>query len=197
MTGFFESHGLPIPHYLSSEDKRALFSELARWPENQNCYYFSREQGLLQGDICDGLTVLDFDSGQRIKTRAIVISNSCDIDLTNTGHGFRKIIFSPVITLSRYEDSLRRRGLRQDQVRNVIAALKKQTDAHIFFLPKKRGVFEESIVDLDDIHSQPLQSIVNDPPTKRVSLNQYGHYVFLVKMSIHFLRLQEGISRRA
>lgn len=193
----FTRHALPIPHYLSAPDKRALFSELARWPENRNCYYVSGEEGLLQGDICDGLTVRDFDSGEKKRTRAIVISNSCDIDLTNAGHGLRSIIFSPVITLSRYVDSLKLRGLNQNQIEDTVACLKRQTDAHILFLPGMNAVLEESIVDLDDIHSQPLRTTLNDPPRCRVSLNQYGHYVFLVKLSIHFLRLQEGVSRTA
>lgn len=192
----FDAHALPIPHYLSNKDKDKLFSELAGFPENQNMFCGPLEDGLLQGDVCDGLEVINFHNGHRSTVRAIVLSNSCDIDLSNRGTENRKIMFCPVITLRRFADYLVEIGATQQQIDGTLFSLRKQLSTNNFFIPRKEGIIEDSIVMFDDIYSQPMQTVIERPPARRLSLNQYGYYIFLVKLSIHFLRVQEGVIRR-
>jgi hypothetical protein len=189
------AHELPVPYYLSAEDKRALWSDLAGYPENQNIYCSPLEGSLLQGDICDGLDVVNVNTLERKTVRAIVLSNSCDIDPEDAGSAEKRVTYCPVMSLERFIKSMEMRGVDQQQVFDVVGSLERQRVTNIFYIPRKVGVIEASIVRFDDIHSRPVPEVVAQNPQRRLSLNQYGHYIFLVKMSIHFLRLQAGIQR--
>jgi uncharacterized protein (TIGR04255 family) len=55
--------------------------------------------------------------------------------------------------------------------------------------------FSIKIALLDNIHSIDLEQFLDLDPAKLLTLSQYGFYVFLVKLSIHFTRFQEGVLR--
>lgn len=67
----------------------------------------------------------------------------------------------------------------------------------IFFLPKVFGKLEESIVFLDRINncSNKTVSRVNIDNQRIFTLNDYGEYLFLLKLSIHFTRMKDKVDR--
>jgi len=64
-------------------------------------------------------------------------------------------------------------------------------------LPKGAGLQEESIVFLDRINNISNKVIKSEElQTRRIfTLSDYGFYLFLLKISIHFSRIQEKVDR--
>lgn len=48
---------------------------------------------------------------------------------------------------------------------------------------------------LDNVVSIPLDLLVKSKPGKLFCLSQLGFYIFVIKLSIHLTRFQEGIAR--
>lgn len=66
----------------------------------------------------------------------------------------------------------------------------------MFYLPRGSGVEDDSIVLLGDVHSIRLEFLRSRPQFKRLfSLNQFGHWLLLFKISVHFCRFHEQIDR--
>jgi hypothetical protein len=194
---FFEQIKLFLPKYLSPSEKSQLYSELSKFPDNTNFYLTddSLKDDLLQGDGWRGFVAIDFASGSRKFVSGIVLSNSCDISPENHRDIPVKILFCPLIELAKYQDMLKSIGKNPDQILSITSSIKKQQVTSMFFLPEHAGVIKESIILLDDIHAQPLASFVASERSSLFTLSQFGFYIFLLKLSIHFSRFQEGIKR--
>lgn len=193
----FEQSGLYFPSYLFAEHKRELFSELLKFPENQS-FYSNREEPreeLLQGDGWKGFITISFQTGERKTVSGAILSNTCDIDPQNVRSLPGNVLFAPLIELQKYADFLRAIGKRDDQIGNTITDIKRQHVTNIFYLPECPGFIPESLILLDDIHAQPLQNFIAQPRESLFTLNMYGFYIFLIKLSIHFTRFQEGVIR--
>jgi hypothetical protein len=194
----FEQIRLFLPKYLSAEQQRELFSELARFPNNFDFYLLRQDlrELLLQGDGWRGFVVIDFVTGTRKTVSGIVLSNSCDIAVENQRDLPVNILFAPLIALDRYKSSLRAVGKTEPQLEVIIGTIRKQYVTSIFYIPGGSGIIEESIILLDDIHAHPLQDFLQSGERQPIfTLNQYAFYLFLIKLSIHFSRFREGIQR--
>ena len=94
-----------IPYYLTQEDKGHLVKALNSFPRVD--YYLDRyPHELLQGDGWTSLEVIRLEDNERKLVKGILLSNSCDIDIANKRDLPAKIIFSPIIRLSRYKELL-------------------------------------------------------------------------------------------
>jgi hypothetical protein len=62
-------------------------------------------------------------------------------------------------------------------------------------LMQRRTPSEDHIALLDDLHTLPLGMFQKADRPKLFTLSQVGFYLFVVKLSIHFCRFSEGISR--
>ena len=191
----FEQSRLSFPPYLFAENKRELFSELLKFPENMSFYSYREE--LLQGDGWKGFIAIDFHTGERKTVSGAILSNSCDIDPQNVRSLPVNVLFAPLIELRKYTDALRTLGKKDDQIKNTIIDLKRQRITNVFYLPECPGFISESLILLDDIHRHPLQDFIVQPRQSLFTLNDYGFYIFLIKLSIHFTRFQEGVIRSA
>jgi hypothetical protein len=187
--------GRYLPPYLSGADRQKLFLEVRKFPDNHDIYATSSDPDPLQADIWPCLHVINWHTGEKKKTRAIVLSNSCDLSSKPSEDLARKVIFAPLVDLDRYLSLLRKDGREESTVRNVEVLIKRQEVARILFLPSPNSNLPDSIVLLDDLHSQPLEELVKSKATRIACLNQYGWYIFLIKLSIHFTRMGEGFSR--
>lgn len=105
------------------------------------------------------------------------------------------MLFSPLIRIATFSERLQASGKSSEQVDNVLRNIRKQRVTSIFHLPEHQGVWPESIVLLDNIHSHPLREFLNGEKTSLFTLNQYAFYLFLMKLSIHFARFNEGVQR--
>ena len=64
---------------------------------------------------------------------------------------------------------------------------------HVVYLPKNSKMQYDAIVRLDKICSVDRRKISNK--NRLFTLSDYGLYLFLLKLSIHFTRIRERIDR--
>ena len=193
----FEQIRTFLPKYLTPEEKEDLFEELKRFPDNTS-FYFDREDlrnELLQGDGWRGFVATDFMTGNRKPVSGVILSNSCDIDTANVRTFPRNILFAPMIKLGNYVQKLGADGKTQDQIDGLITTIRKQRVANIFYLPACPSITEESFILMDDIHAHPLSDFLARERLPIFKLNQFFFYYFIIKLSIHFCRLQEEVHR--
>ena len=130
----------------------------------------------------------------------MIISNTCDIDPAN--RRLMRMVYAPIWNLQKYERALQK-DLVQTGKRNPksvdshIKEIQRQRISHIFYLPKGAGIENESIVFLDRLNNAPSDQFeLESVPEKRIfTLSDYGYYLFLFKLSVHFTRIREGVSR--
>jgi hypothetical protein len=197
---FFEQIKLFLPKYLSPERGCQLFDELkalASDPTYSKNFYCTSPTvpDLLQGDGWRGLLVVDFYTAERKLVSGVVLSNSCDIDIRNPRVYPNNVLFAPLIRLAQFEKLLRTSGKDDQQIANALSAIRSQTTTYIFFLPEIPGTLEPSMILLDDVHAQPLANFRETKESRLFVLGQYAFYLFLMKLSIHLSRFQEGIAR--
>lgn len=195
---FKEQIELYLPKYLSPDERKYLLSELSSFPDNMRYYLASdksrTETNLLQGDGWKGFALIDFYSFKKRRVAGVVLSNSCDIAIENQRSLPVRIIFSPLVSLAKYEERLRKNKTAA-QIDNILTDIRKQRSTSIFYLPEYSGFLEESIILLDNVHCHPVDDFMKVRKAKIFTLSQYGFYVFLIKLSIHFTRFQENVHR--
>lgn len=193
----FEQVRVYLPKYLSPTQTRELYDALRQFP-NLPTFYLppaTSDGDLLQGDGWRGFIVSEFHGNRRKIVAGIILSNSCDIDTQNTSHLPRRILFCPLISLYEYERALIHEGLGATQIANILQDIRRQRITDIFYLPGGPYGPTESMALLDDVHPHPLADFKNKERTRMFRLHQSAFYVFVVKLSIHFCRLQEKVSR--
>lgn len=193
----FEEVSLFLPKYLTPSQKQDLYSEMLRFPGTTQFYLHRpdlRDQ-LLQGDGWQGFIAINFHTGQRKVVSGVILSNSCDVSTDNSRSLPVNILFAPLVNLSQYEQLLLANGKSPAQVGSQFNEIRNQKVTSMFYLPRLSGVIEESIILLDNIHVHPLRDFLEVSHEPLFQLNQFAFYLFLIKLSIHFCRFQEGIQR--
>ena len=197
----FEKIKQYLPKYLTPEHQRELFSELQRFQADPNSIKYYLEERVvndyLQGDGWKGFIAIKFETLKKKTVSGVIISNSCDIDLANLRDFDPKVLFVPLIKLSKYVSLLKETGKDETYIISKLENIKKQRTSSIFYFPAYNNLMEESITTLDDIHQHPLSSFHETEKSKIFTLSQCGFYIFLIKLSIHFTRFNEGITRFA
>lgn len=151
---------------------------------------------MLQGDGWRGFQLFMFESGDRRSVRGIVLSNSCDVDPSNPRDVPARVIFAPLVKLSAYEALLHGSGIDTARVDEKVASIKAQKTTNIFCLPAGGPLEEDCIVRLDDAHSMPVAAQVDAPDREKLfTLSNTGFYMLVLKLSVHFCRLQEKVNR--
>ena len=193
----FEQVSLFLPKYLTPSQKQDLYSEMLRFPGATQFYLHRpdlRDQ-LLQGDGWQGFIAINFHTGQRKVVSGVILSNSCDVSTDNSRSLPVNILFAPLVNMSQYEQLLLANGKSPAQVGSQFNEIRNQKVTSMFYLPRLSGVIEESIILLDDIHVHPLRDFLEVSHEPLFQLNQFAFYLFLIKLSIHFCRFQEGLKR--
>lgn len=200
----FDKLKIFLPKYLSSESESELFEQLKDFPDNiDQCIYTSYlkdEPLVFQGDGIKDLLVIQLPKTEIKKVNSIILSNTCDIDQGNLRNFPSQIVYSPLIPFSKYISSINANSSKTEQQLDAhFEAIRKQRITQIFFLPKIKDKIEDSIVFLDR-----LQNIENDyvdretlPDIRLFTLSDYGIYLFLFKLSLHFTRIQDKVERKA
>ncbi len=188
---------LYLPKYLTPPQARELWTNLADFPKNIDYYWFDSalENEILQGDGWRGFVVLDFFTGQRQTVSGVVLSNSCDVDPENDPSAPANILFAPLIELSKFEARIQSAGKTTAQVASTLADVRHQRITNMFYLPAYSTVIKESMILLDDVHVHPATHFRGCERNVLFRLNQYAFYLFLMKLSIHFSRFNEGVVR--
>ena len=129
---------------------------------------------------------------------SIILSNTCDVDLQNERNFPSQLVYSPIFDLSKYRSSLIEKSKKpKEHIDDHISAIRRQEITQIFYLPSIEGKLEESLVFLDRINNMPNKIVDRESvPSKRIfTLSNYGLYLFLIKLSIHFTRIQDKVDR--
>ncbi|HSW60221.1 MAG TPA: hypothetical protein VLJ60_05445 [bacterium] len=197
---------LYLPKYLSEEGTRELLKNLKQFPNNIDSRFYTRipldKEVLLQGDgFLDGFPVTNLPESE-IKSNipVIIISNTCDNDENNNRKTPRPFVsYCPIVNFQKFENMLFKKFPNErDSISSILESIKKQMVTNILFLPAyQNGLKYDGIVFFDKIISSNAEIIsIGQIPEKRLfSLSDYGFYVFLFKLSIHFTRIQENVSR--
>jgi hypothetical protein len=187
-----EKFQLALPPHLTATDKAVLLEQIKGFPSG-DFFGFVNDDEPVQGDAWRGLVAINFHSAERDRVVGLVVSNSCDIARLNKPDPDQRVLFAPIIDLNAYSSLLREQGNSTDYVESQLHQIRKQEVHRIFYIPAMRDLYGESMVLLDDIHAQPLSTLTD---LQRVfSLGTYGWYVLLMKLSVHFTRMADGVQR--
>jgi len=193
-----------LPQYLSDKDKDVMLRELSKFPDNLDSRlytnYLDSEKFILQGDCLVGFTVVNLPEKIFYESPAIIFSNTCDIDLSNKRHFLNsQICYAPIFSFNAYIQKIKDEKIKDEvSINSHIADIKKQRITQILFLPKGHRLPEDCIVFLDRLNNCSNKTISRENlKTKRLFvLSDYGFYLFLIKLSIHFTRIQEKVIRK-
>lgn len=197
----FEDFKIFLPKFLSAESEKKLFEELSDFPNSfdQRIYLgpISEPNGLLQGDCVDGLPVFNLPSPSIKYSKALLLSNSCDVDPQNSRLVPIRLTYCPIFSFEKVESALRESHPdATNRINSFLAAVKEQRVSQVLYLPKGHRV-EESLVFFDRICSCAPSSEISNETLRKISfrLGNYGFYVLLLKLSIHFCRMRDGVDR--
>jgi len=144
-----------------------------------NCFMLHPLNELCQGDIVEDLPFSRYDiNGNRsiFKTKGILLSNSCDAENDDT------IVFAPLLPIDKI-------NLGKNSIDNIT----KNLNYRLLYFPDH--MFKDYVIDLSLLNSYNKHMIVNaisDGKIKRVaSLSQFGYYLFLCKLTVHFFRPED------
>lgn len=188
-----------LPKYLSPESTEELFNELAQFPDNINARLYTSQlidkNNLFQGDGICCLPHISLPDSTVYEAPAMIVSNTCD----NEPH-IRfipiSIQYTPILKLRKTVKLMRDNGIDEEKIEEFISLIKKQRISQIFYLPVGSGVAEESLIFFDKIASCENNIEKDDIPDMRLfSLSNFGIYLFILKLSIHFTRIQEKVDR--
>lgn len=198
----FEDIKKYLPHYLSDNASKNLFSELKKFPNNldQRIYtsFLKNNEIIYQGDGVNDLPHVELPLSKIKEVQGLILSNTCDIDQENDRLFPTRLVHAPIIKLSKYNALLIELGKQDNKIVNKhIETIKKQYISNIFYLPRNSYLEEDSLIFFDRISSLPSSFI---PKSKIIekrtfSLSDFGFYLLLFKLSVHFTRIREGVSR--
>ena len=193
---------LYLPKYLSPEVEDKLFQDLTRFPDNiDDRVYTSYDidpSVIYQGDGLKDLLVINLPDTTIKKLPGMVLSNTCDINLENKRKFQSNIVYSPIMKLDAYRKRLLESYMYTPaSTESHLATIRKQKITQIFYLPIGKQLEYEAIVFFDRLVSCNNETVDrgNLVEKRLFTLSQYGHYLFLYKLSIHFTRIMEGVER--
>jgi len=190
-----------LPKYLSEDNYRNLLKELESFPNNidQRMYTTSLPNNVIfQGDGYDSLpfvNLMKIEDGCKYRS-GIVLSNTCDMAPENRRLYSSSIIYAPIMDLKKYVENLQIKNIREDVIKNHVTDIRKQAITSMLFLPANSKM-PDSIVFLNRITSVDNSYFSREELNKKrlFSLSDYGFYMLLFKLSVHFSRIQEKVNR--
>lgn len=192
----FEDASAFLPKYLSPGGRRDLFAELSRLPETHSYYATNSLGELLQGDGWESVDFFDIEAGAQSQIKVVVLSNTCDVASENPRNIPIRVTVSPLIRVRRLISLLQHHGVSDAEVDEKLRTIRRQEISNIFYFPKSATVDDEYVVFFDNVQSQLPTTFMGNTGKHRIfSLNQAGFWYFLLKLSIHFCRANEGVIR--
>lgn len=117
------------------------------------------------------------------------------MDLSNSRMFPASIMYAPIINLTTYISVLQNKVLIVAKLKTTFQISNNKNNP-IIFLPANSQM-EDSIVFLDKIYHVDNRFINRDTleDQRLFSLSDYGFYMLIFKLSIHFSRIQEKVNR--
>ena len=190
-----------LPQYLSEIELNNLRKELENFPTDgtKDTVYtiaLANADYLLQGDGVANLDYINFPDVVIKPINAILLSNTCDMSIDNKRMNPCRIMYAPILKFDIYARKLRE-SFPSQRVDNHLRDIKAQQISQAMFLPKGGKMDYDGIVFFDRAISIPLseETMQSMCSNKLFTLSNFGLYLFLLKLSIHFTRIQERIDR--
>jgi hypothetical protein len=203
LRNIFDEIKIFLPKYLSEEDSKKLFDELKGFPTNIDERFYTthldNQDIIFQGDGLRDFTVINLPNEKFYKSPIIVFSNTCDTDEKNSRVFPSNLVYAPIFSLKSYQNKILAEGLKDEKsIKNHIDDIKKQRITQILYLPQGAKLPEDCIVFLDRVNHCDNKSVPREDISKQkiFVLSNYGFYLFLIKLSIHFTRIQEKVDRK-
>ena len=199
-----------LPSYLTQTDKGRIGKGLSQFFNSnssdiryENFYLHSPPDYFLQADLIESLPFIEWNTDKQEYVTGfspvMIISNSCDLQLNHEHLVAKQGLFAPVAPMEEYLDDLRNNGLEEVKISSISNNLKNQLYSNIFYLPPCPPDGIEFIVFLDRIMWHPVKEFnrkLSEIDTERyVSLDNFGYYLFITKLSYHFCRVPEELER--
>lgn len=191
-----------LPTFLSQGSETAFLDEIKHFVRSQGKPFYSpalaNQTILFQGDGLDGLLVIRLPDPTIRPGRVLLLSNTCDMDPSNTRLFAVSLTYAPILSLPRYLSALRKR-FPEARVAAHESDIRQQLITQIFFLPKQGKLQEDSVVFLDRIVSAPSSTVerANVPANRLFTLSDFGAWLLALKLSIHFCRIRDQVDRNA
>lgn len=190
-----------LPQYLSEIELNNLREELSKFPTDgtKDTVYtiaLSNADYLLQGDGVANLDYINFPDVVIKPIDVILLSNTCDMSIENKRMNPCRIMYAPILKFDKYARKLRE-SFPSQRVDNHLRDIKAQQISQAMFLPKGGKMDYDGIVFFDRAISIPLseETMQSMCDNKLFTLSNFGLYLLLLKLSIHFTRIQERIDR--
>ena len=130
---------------------------------------------LKQGDVIGQIPFVIFEENgnmKRINAKAIILSNSCDIENDDD------IIVAPLIDIDMVTKSINKCDIEKNYCTRFL---------HFPDVKLDKYVIDFSL--MHNIRKNFILSLINDKKIEKIStLNQLGYYFFLCKLAVHFMR---------
>ena len=147
---------------------------------------------------CSSILVINLPEPEIKPVPSLILSNTCDIYVDEERRSKSRLIYAPIVNLKKYRDGLVNSGLKSEKdVENHIKSIKNQFVSNILYLPKLNDNIDESIVFLDRINNCDRDFLSSEKlkDLRVFSLSNYGHYMLVFKLSLHFSRIIENYDR--
>lgn len=191
-----------LPKYLSPEAQGKLFTELRAFPDNIDSRMFAptglrKELAIFQGDGVADLPIVNLPDNQVKNARCLVLSNTCDIDPANARLQTPHISYCPLVRFAALTALVNELEPDKKKAESYLRSIARQEVSSMFFVPKGELLDEEAVALLDRTMSCPVspEQYETFATKKLFTLSDYGFYMFLIKLSVHFTRINDGVSR--
>lgn len=197
-----------LPPELTEQKKGRLqegLNQFLKINNNKDKYYTdfylnSANPYFLQGDLIREIRFPVFNKSNRQYDKlyfdALLISNTCDVDDSNKRNVPKQAILAKLIPFDSFIESLDDIGV--EDAANIITQIKNQQFSNVFYLPitKTREEYIAYFDDLSVIEIEELNALKDEININRIgSLDYFGYYLFIFKLSYHFCRLPEETQR--
>jgi hypothetical protein len=191
-----------LPKYLSPDQQAQLFADLNQFPDNIHKRLYSSQRDadcvIFQGDGIGSLPFAEFPSLETQNVKVMIVSNTCDIQPENERRLPACVVYCPLIRFNAYRETLLRVLPNQtERIEDHLASVQRQECSSMFYLPAGLRLSEDFIALLDRLVHHRVDALnfgrlVDD---RLFTLSDYGFYLFLFKLSIHFTRMRDAVVR--
>jgi len=208
MAFFIEEINKLIPPELTEQKKGRLREGLRQFLDSDNSqdkyysdfYLPSSHNYFLQGDLIRELRFPVFNREYRQYEKlyydALLISNTCDVDESNIRTVTKRAVFAKLIPLNKFVESLKE--LEVENAADILTQIKNQQFSNVFYLPptKEKNEYLAYLDDFSILEKEELNALKDDIVINRIeSLDYFGYYLFIFKLSYHLCRLPEETER--
>jgi len=177
-----------------------MYEDLVRLDQGLRSYYAREIYDFpLQGDTFDGapFPFVEQAAFELRHTRVMLLTNTCDASAENARTSPVRVTIAPLVRIQRWREVSLSEGVSATGFESKLKALKAHKVSTALYLPAGAGLESESVVFFDRIQSMPIVTFDAASPRRLATLSNQAFWLLTIKLTIHFSRLQEGVSRQA